>query len=724
MGGSNAKAPDAKTGAPAASSEKAKTSSSAAPATRSKEEASSRSARQEPRIIMGKYKMGQNRDDIMGKGTSSICYKGEDMATGRPVAIKLYREQKGGTGKIRETTMQKFRRQISVLNELMEPFKEPEDPKLWTDILKSVKPRNLFMELIDYSKNEQGEPGPHAEDGTLYVVTELAQYSLKDLLADRRHKKQPFSKEATRDLAKRMLLAMAGLHAKGFVHIDMKPENVMVFDGRLKVIDVDGCVRSGTKVSINDGSISFSPCYCSPEWARFMIKETEQVIVANPHLDVWSVGMTFCEFVALDAIWKPQYANFMRNAASHREAGFLFLEWLGVMKKPPLPRAIEGYNKEFYDLLVNWLLVCDPKQRKTCAEALENPYLAEGGWARYGEGKQEPQEAQGEVAVVPRVRLQDDSTGAPVHKGTVWKLNTNGDPSDPKQWIKRDMWLAQNRSVCYYSVKENKRLVLIDGEKLRDATIEAKTGTAKEFAIEIAQESSAEEKMPRIILGFDTQEELDAWMDKICKVGKLDAMMTFFLGAKMAEDIQAFKLAVNNRRLKVESNKTGFDATYKAKLWKLKSQGDKTKEEDWFLRDMWITDNGSLVYYSPKEERDLVYYTAQDLGRSWVEEIEDDEAHHKNTLTICMVPQEGGVEFDPGVFAAENSDLRVAWIQELNKVAGGKKPEGKPESKLASVGEHEEEEAEAEEAAAAPPAAAPPAAAPPAAEPAAAGTAA
>merc|ERR1740139_1473973 len=109
------------------------------------------------------------------------------------------------------------------------------------------------------------------------------------------------SKEAVRDLSKRMVLAMAALHAKGFVHIDMKPENLMVFGGRLKVIDVDGCVRNGTRLSINDGSISFSPCYCSPEWARFMIKESEQTIVATPSLDVWSIGMLLCELIALDA---------------------------------------------------------------------------------------------------------------------------------------------------------------------------------------------------------------------------------------------------------------------------------------------------------------------------------------------------------------------------------------------------------------------------------------
>ena len=46
---------------------------------------------------------------------------------------------------------------------------------------------------------------------------------------------------------------MAGLHAKAYVHMDMNPENMMMFSGRLKVIDVDGCGRAGTKVSTQDG---------------------------------------------------------------------------------------------------------------------------------------------------------------------------------------------------------------------------------------------------------------------------------------------------------------------------------------------------------------------------------------------------------------------------------------------------------------------------------------
>lgn len=291
------------------------------------------------------------------------------------VAVKVYKSHKD-VAKHEDVKMQKFRRQITVLKELQEPFQVPSDPTLWSDQLSRAKPSRLFMQLIDYSKNAKGEPAPDPGDGILYVVTELAQYSLKDYLALRRDQSRPLTKDSVRNITKAIILVMAGLHAKGLVHIDLKPENLMMFNGRLKLIDVDGCVKAGTNVSIQDSSISFSPCYCAPEWAKFLIEDSESRIMVSPALDVWSVGMTVCELVTLDAILKPMYANFLRNGHSHREAGFLFMDWLSNIKKAPVPKTVEKFDLEFMDVLVNWLLVCDPAKRMTCAQSLTNPYIA------------------------------------------------------------------------------------------------------------------------------------------------------------------------------------------------------------------------------------------------------------------------------------------------------------------------------------------------------------
>merc|ERR1719199_2263106 len=104
-------------------------------------------------------------------------------------------------------------------------------------------------------------------------------------------------------------------------------------------------------IAITNPSISFSPCYCSPEWANFLLAESEANITADAALDVWSVACTVCEFVTLDAILKPMYANFLRHSHSHREAGFLFMEWLSQIKKPPTPKAVVAFDSEFADMV-------------------------------------------------------------------------------------------------------------------------------------------------------------------------------------------------------------------------------------------------------------------------------------------------------------------------------------------------------------------------------------
>jgi serine/threonine protein kinase len=609
-----------------------------------------------PRMVMDRYKMFMDKEAVMGEGTSSICRRGQDPLTGDSLAIKVYKEQQSSkSSRVKSVTLQKFRRQIKVLQELQEPFQTPSDGTLWHKTLDNVEPGQVFVRLIDYSKDAKGEPGPDPADNTMYVVTELAQYSLKDFLANLREKKKSLPPEKVKKLCKAIMVAMASLHAKGFVHLDMKPENLMMFNGRLKVIDVDGCVKMNTKINIQDSSISFSPCYCAPEWARFLISEDVSYILALPGLDVWSVGMTLCELITHDAILKTQYGNFLRNAHNNREAGFLFMEWLGGIKRLPVPRQVGEHDKAFLDLLSNWLLVCKAEQRKNCAQSLSHEFIADAEW--------EVETADVEHKGRPK-RQEDPTTGVPLHNGVLFKLNSNGDPSKAEQWIQRDMWIAQNHSLCYYSQKENKKLVLIDGSQLGKASFEH-IDAARPFAFRCIVSEDKESGVYG--LAAESEAEMDDWITHFKSAGRHQMLATFQLGADMAADLQAFKMTVKNRRQKVaDNNKDQFEPLFKAKLWKLKGDGDSMKEDDWFEREMWIAKNGSLVYFSPKEHMDLVYYTAADIHRANVVSVENGRASKPFTFQV-QLPPVAGVEFAPGEFAAESEALRKQWMSELRK---------------------------------------------------------
>merc|ERR1719453_1855376 len=314
--------------------------------------------------------------------------------------------------------MLKFKRQIEVLKGLQAAFVKPSDATLWCDALATAKPSSLFMCLVDYSQDAKGDPSQDPDDGVVYVITELAQYSLKDYLALRREQNRPLPKESVKSITRAVILVVAGLHAKGLAHLDLKPENLMMFNGRLKLIDVDGCVKINSNVSITDSSISFSPCYCAPEWASFLINESNSKIKISPALDVWSVGMTICELVTLNAVLKPMYGNFLRNAHSHREAGFLFMDWLSSIKKVPLPKNVEKFDPAFVELMNDWLLVTDKSKRKSCAQSLGNPYVASAAKPKPkdsgGESKAEDVLPNEEVVRAHRARPKDDSKSAPL----------------------------------------------------------------------------------------------------------------------------------------------------------------------------------------------------------------------------------------------------------------------------------------------------------------------
>jgi len=440
----------------------------------------------------------------------------------------------------------------------------------------------------------------------------------------------------------------------------------------LKLIDVDGCVKVGTNIAVTDPSISFSPCYCAPEWANFLIEESESTIVANPCLDVWSVGCTICELVTLDAILKPMYANFLRHSRSHREAGFLFMDWLSSLKKAPIPKAIAKFDPDLARLLDSSLLVCDKNRRKTCAQCLSEPYLREVSFHRSQTnpltGIDGAAPAKGDVfsGTAPRIgRIRpEDHSSSPMQQGTMWKLNSGQDMKERANWLQRDMWITNIGSLCYYSLKENKRLVLLDPHRLHGANIAAIKGAAYDYAFQVKYhtDDGGEEVL---VFGCDTAGNLQMWMRVLQAISQMDTVPTFNLGAQYVQERALYKISVKNRRMKVVGDyEHQFEPVFKAKLWKLKTAGDPMVEADWFERDTWLSRNGSLVYWSIKQNCELVYYTSLDVAKATI------TVHPETCKTFAfqvVLPIEDGIEFAPGEFAADTEEERDTWMAEFEK---------------------------------------------------------
>merc|ERR1712203_276933 len=142
-------------------------------------------------------------------------------------------------------------------------------------------------------------------------------------------------------------------------------------------------------------------------------------------------------------------------------------------------------------------------------------------------------------------------------------------------------------------------------------------------------------------------------------------MQTMRFGKSLTHDLRLFRLNVRNRRLKVDKGESdAYSPMFKGLIWKVKAEGDRMKEEDWFQREMWLARNGSLVYFSKKEDRELVYYTADDLARATFLEIDNSLSFRPWAFQVQLPPY-GDVEFVAGEFAAETAEMRSAWIQEF-----------------------------------------------------------
>lgn len=614
------------------------------------------------RNVMEKYQITDCEADWIGEGTSSVCWKGHNIETGEEVAIKVYKLGAGGSCETGLVRMAKFKRQVEVLQALQSPLEPPEDKRLWNDALAGIPSSQLFLQLIDFSKDSQGHAGPDPKDGVLYIVTELAQYSLKDYLKHRRTVDNELSLETIQQITRAIVLVVAGLHAKGYVHLDLKPENLMLFDGVIKVIDVDGCVRIGSVAYVTDSTLSFSPCYCAPEWASFLIEDSDLPrIMTSPPLDMWSVGMTITELVLLEAMLKSMYSSFLRHGHGHREAGFLFLEWLSHLRHVQLPKKLASFNQDLVDLL-HKLFAFEPQQRLTAAEALQHKFLR-------GEHKgDEPQiSIVGDGNAVARFHAQrsEDHSQKKKISGRLWKLNSGRNPHDDKEWLQRDMWITNNGSLCYFSQAEDKRLVLVDGHRLAHATVTKCMDSVRDHSFQLQMAPEHDGGDPDChVLACETSGEYHKWTTALERI-KYAVVFTMHLGTQMAADVTQFKLTIRNRRISLQAESAdAFQPVVKAPLWKLKSEGDAMREDDWFLREMWLSKNGSLVYFSVRDQKDLMYYTSTDIAQGALRVLEESESVKPYSFEF-QLPSKNGVHFAPGLFAAESTRMRDTWMQQF-----------------------------------------------------------
>jgi len=628
-----------------------------------------------PDWIFGRYELSTGKESVLGEGSFSIVTKATDHRSGLEVAVKMYKKPSGGTQKgrprksQREVTLKRYNRQVSVLQALAEPMVAPKgNPGLWHPEFSKKRSLDFFLELLDHSKSATTLD---LVEEVLYLVTEIADYSLKDLIADNREKGINFTNGQIHHVTYGLTWALAALHAKKLVHLDIKPENFMRVGDHWKVIDVDGCVPVSATVQISDSSISFSPSYCAPEWAEFLVKD-EPTISITDKLDVWSLAISLCELVILDAIFKPQYAAYYKKIGNHKRSGFVFLAWLadGDSWKARLPSVLSTEdgdtankaNHDFRDFL-SQLLHTKPDKRKSLAAVLDHPFMT----------KVQTEEAAPNREQIKQSRkraLEPVSEKPPILKGTLFKLNMDSDMKVLDNWLKRDMWLAPNGSLCYFSTKYQKRLVYVDANVLMRAEIvRVKEKAAMEHAFTIRLPNTEHEYIEEyetVYLACETEADLTKWMHTFEKVTRFEYqdIKSIEMTCGILREMHQFQLQVKNRRENLDSDGADFNSVYSSLLWKLNQEGDPLDATHWTQREMWVAKNGSLCYVSLKDSKKLQYFTEDDMGHVEINVVEGAAAFYPYAFKI-QLPAADGLEFAPAYFAALSEESRDNWIKNL-----------------------------------------------------------
>ncbi|MFE2942366.1 Stk1 family PASTA domain-containing Ser/Thr kinase [Streptomyces sp. NPDC059255] len=125
-----------------------------------------------------------------------------------------------------------------------------------------------------------------AEDAYVYLAMEyVAGCTLRDVVRER----GALRPRAALDILEPVLAALGAAHRAGFVHRDMKPENVLIGDdGRVKVADF-GLVRGVGEVTNTTGTVLGTVSYLAPEQIEHGTSDTR--------VDVYACGVVLHEML-------------------------------------------------------------------------------------------------------------------------------------------------------------------------------------------------------------------------------------------------------------------------------------------------------------------------------------------------------------------------------------------------------------------------------------------
>ncbi|KAF8012389.1 hypothetical protein BT93_I0516 [Corymbia citriodora subsp. variegata] len=173
----------------------------------------------------------------------------------------------------------------------------------------------------------------------------------------------PLSEPEIRRHARSILEGLEFVHSKGFVHCDVKLQNILVFpsggDEEVKIADFGLAKRAGERLSKGGKQGGF-------EWRgtpRYMAPESVNCNEYEPPSDIWALGCAVVEMATGRPAWGSRAVS---NA-------YALMIRIGVGDE--IPEIPEGLSEQGKDFLMK-CLAKNPKKRWTARMLLKHPFLA------------------------------------------------------------------------------------------------------------------------------------------------------------------------------------------------------------------------------------------------------------------------------------------------------------------------------------------------------------
>ena len=268
-------------------------------------------------VIRGKYRIVR----LLGRGGMGTVYLAEHILLGRVRALKFISSELSQDPKF----LKRFRHEAQAAIELQHPN---------------------VVEVVDLDQ---------AEDGSPYIAMEYVEGpDLRHILAN-----GALPVERALAIARGVALGLGAAHAKGIVHRDVKPENILLTGGNgtpetPKLLDfgIAAMKESGTAVSRTRG-LMLTPDYAAPEQWKGMAAEEQ-----DGRVDFYALGGVLHEMLT----GKTSFH-------SHNTEGWMYQH---LQTEPEAPSRLrpELVNWIGLDVLVLRLLAKDREQRPKDAKEL------------------------------------------------------------------------------------------------------------------------------------------------------------------------------------------------------------------------------------------------------------------------------------------------------------------------------------------------------------------